>query len=178
MDRNAINHRERIMRRRIRKIKFFLRRILPAVVLILVLILAVAGIRKVINVSKIRSAEENSNVISNETDTDETKITHDVPELEEYVFPFNQMSADWGADDLVGWWHYDIPEKYQKAGGYFPDLVQVYTYCLCKEYNIRYAVAVAVIEAGSGFQYDAESKDGNKGYMQISYKWHSDKMDS
>jgi hypothetical protein len=104
-------------------------------------------------------------------DTEEMERTGDVPDLS---YPFDTMSADWGEDDIAGWYHYEIPSAYQETGGYFPDLVQVYIFCLCREYGLDSSMVFAIIEYESGYHYDAKSSAGAVGYMQIMYKWHGD----
>lgn len=101
---------------------------------------------------------------------------HDCPDLSDMEPPFNSMSMDWGMGDLDGWWRYEIPEAYQRTGGYLPDLVQIYLYCLCKQMDVDYPMVLAMIEVESGYQYDARSADGGIGYMQIRYEAHKDRM--
>lgn len=50
---------------------------------------------------------------------------------------FDTMSADWGGEE-DGFVLYEIPEEYSRTGGYFPEKMQVYTYCVCKQYGVRY----------------------------------------
>lgn len=50
---------------------------------------------------------------------------------------FDTMSADWGGEE-DGFVFYEIPEEYSRTGGYFPEKMQVYTYCVCKQYGVRY----------------------------------------
>ena len=57
-----------------------------------------------------------------------------------FAYPYNLMSCDWGAGDTDGLTLYEIPEEYQRTGGKLPQVVQVYTYCLCREYEIDYNV--------------------------------------
>ncbi|MCC8068034.1 MAG: lytic transglycosylase domain-containing protein, partial [Clostridiales bacterium] len=112
-----------------------------------------------------------------ETETTEEEIVnHDIPDVSGLEYPFNTMSLDWGEDTLDGWYHYDIPTEYEQTGGYFPDAVQVYTYALCKQNNIDYPTVLAMIEVESGYQYDAVSKDGALGYMQLVPKYHSERL--
>ena len=105
------------------------------------------------------------------------EVLHDTPETDGMKAPFNQMSTDWSGNDLNGWWRYTIPDEYSRTGGYLPDLVQVFTFCLCKGNNIRYSLVLALIEAESGYHYDAVSAANDIGYMQVNYKWHMDKME-
>lgn len=109
-------------------------------------------------------------------DVGSVAILHDTPDTDALSYPFNQMSADWAGEDLNGWWRYSIPGDFERTGGYLPDIVQVYTYCLCKQSGIRYSLVLALIEIESGYQYDALSETNDIGYMQVNYKWQQDKM--
>lgn len=106
----------------------------------------------------------------------EATVTHDIPDISDLEFPFTTMSLDWGEDTLEGWWHYDIPEEYEQTGGYLPDAVQVYTYALCAQNGIDYAMVLAIIEAESGYKWDAVSKTGALGYMQVVPSYHSERL--
>ena len=94
------------------------------------------------------------------------------------IYPFNQMSKDWGAEIYEeGFKFFTIPEEYKREGGCFPEVVQVYLWSLCKQRNLDYYMVVALIEHESHYQYDALGDNGNsKGYMQIYEKWHKDRM--
>lgn len=90
---------------------------------------------------------------------------------------FDSMSADWGSDDVEGFVLYELPEEYAKRG-YFPEKMQVYTYCLCKHYDVPYALVIAMIEHESAYVFDATGDGGeSKGYMQIYEKFHTDRME-
>ena len=90
---------------------------------------------------------------------------------------FASMSMDYGGEN-EGFVYYEIPEEYQRTGGYFPIEVQLYTYCLCKQEDVRYALIVAMIERESGYHYDRTGDDGESaGYMQIMQKYHSERME-
>ena len=93
-----------------------------------------------------------------------------------FVYPYNLMSCDWGAGDTDGLTLYEIPEEYQRTGGKLPQVVQVYTYCLCREYEIDYNVILAMIEVESGYRWDAESGMAY-GYMQIVPEFHRERME-
>ncbi len=101
---------------------------------------------------------------------------HDTPDIDGLFYPFNQVSADWSEENLKGWWRYTIPDEFKRTGGYLPDVVQVYTYSLCKQSGIRYSLVLALMEIESGYQYDALSDTNDIGYMQVNYKWQQDKM--
>lgn len=96
------------------------------------------------------------------------------------LYPFNTMSADWGAELYEsGFKYYDIPEEYKQYGGCFPEVVQAYLWSLCNEKGIDYYIAVALIEWESGYHYDANGDSGNsKGYMQVYEKWHKERMEA
>lgn len=121
------------------------------------------------------TAEETETEEETETTT-EMPVTHDIPDVSDLEFPFTTMSLDWGEDTLEGWWHYDIPEEYVQTGGYLPDAVQVYTYALCTQNNLDYAMVLAIIEAESGYKWDAVSKTGALGYMQVVPSLHSERL--
>lgn len=90
---------------------------------------------------------------------------------------FSTMSQDYG-DEIDGFVPYTIPEEYSSRGGYFPEEVQRYTYCLCKQYGVRYSLIVAMIERESGYTYDCIGDDGQSmGYMQIWQSAHTDRME-
>ncbi len=95
-----------------------------------------------------------------------------------YIYPFNTMSADWGSEvEESGFKYFRIPDEYVRAGGCFPEVVQVYLWCLCREKGIDYYTIVALIEIESDYKYNASGDDGNSiGYMQIQKKWHKERM--
>lgn len=95
-----------------------------------------------------------------------------------YVYPFNTMSTDWdGSVYDNGFKLYEIPEEYAREGGCFPEVVQVYLWCLCEQRDIDYYMVVALIERESGYKWDAAGDGGNSvGYMQIGERRHKDRM--
>lgn len=97
-----------------------------------------------------------------------------------YIYPYNTMSADWGAELYEsGFKYYEIPEEYAKEGGCFPEVVQAYLWCLCEQRDIDYYTVVALIERESHYIYNASGDNGaSKGYMQIYEKWHKDRMEA
>ena len=97
--------------------------------------------------------------------------------VEEIAYPFNLISNDWGADDLTGWEPYQIPAEYEKTGGYLPECMQQFIYIICNQNDVDYALVLAIIEVESGYKWDAYSKEGSQGYMQVNVKWHEDRMD-
>lgn len=96
---------------------------------------------------------------------------------EDVQCPFNTMSQDWSGEDLWGWKPYTVPEEYQRTGGAFPEVMQKYTYIICNQSGVDYAVVLALIEAESGYKWDAEGEKADTGYMQIVQKWHEDRME-
>lgn len=108
----------------------------------------------------------------------ETQPLHDTPDTTPLDFPFNAMSMDWGGEDLDGWWHYELPEDYTRTGGYLPDLVQIYTYCLCKQNDVPYSMVLAMIEVESGYRWDVVSTEGAVGYLQIIPRYHAHRLPS
>jgi hypothetical protein len=96
-----------------------------------------------------------------------------------YIYPFNTMSADWGGEVYEsGFKYFTIPEEYKRYGGCFPEVVQVYLWCLCEQRELDYYIVVALIEAESAYKWDAcRSGDNSIGYMQIIEKWHRDRIE-
>lgn len=112
-----------------------------------------------------------------EADTEEA-VNYDIPDVSGLEYPFTTMSLDWDEDALEGWYHYDIPDEYEQTGGYLPDAVQVYAYIRCKQYDIDYPMVLAMIEVESGYKYDAVSRSGAVGYMQVVPSLHSERLGS
>lgn len=113
----------------------------------------------------------------------ETERIHDDGNLtesevnQEETGVFDTMSMDYG-DEAAGFKYYQIPEAYTINGGYLPEEVQIYTYCLCKEKGVRYALILAMIEHESGYEYDCIGDDGESlGYMQVMQRCHEDRME-
>lgn len=94
------------------------------------------------------------------------------------VYPYSTMSTNWGVDIYEqGWKYYEIPSSYKMAGGMFPEVAQVYLWCICKEAGVDYYMVLAMIERESGYRYDATGDSGNsKGLLQVYEKWHKDRM--
>ena len=91
---------------------------------------------------------------------------------------FDTMSEDWSADDVEGFQFYEIPEEYQRIGGYMPEKMQIYTYIVCKNYGVRYELVIALIERESGYVFDKVGDDGHSmGYMQVYEDYHKDRME-
>ena len=81
-------------------------------------------------------------------------IVQTAEETESKYKVFDGMSEDWGSDDLEGFVLYKLPEQYADKG-YFPEKMQIYTRCLCKQNDVPYALVLAIIEHE---------------------KWHTDRM--
>lgn len=95
---------------------------------------------------------------------------------EEEPYPFNTMSQDWGTDDVEGFVFYEIPDEYSSDGGYFPEVMQVYLWCICRDMGMDYEVAVAMIEQESGYHYDEVGRASDSGYFQVVPKYHKERM--
>lgn len=96
------------------------------------------------------------------------------------VYPYSIMSKDWGAEIYEeGYRYYDIPTAYKMSGGMFPEVAQVYLWCICKDAGVDYYMVLALIERESGYRYDASGDNGNsKGLMQIWESNHLDRMEA
>ena len=104
-----------------------------------------------------------------------TAEPREVPIDEQY--PFNTMSRDWEGEDVQGFKPYQIPREYERTGGVFPEVMQIYTYIVCGQAGVDYAVTLALIEVESGYKWDAGGVNDDVGYMQIVRKWHEDRME-
>lgn len=109
-------------------------------------------------------------------DTQEEEPLDAYTDPDNFIEPFNSMSADWGADDVEGFTLYQIPPEYKCSWGKLPGMVQVYTFCLCREYGVDYETVLAIIEKDSGYKWDAKSAVAY-GYMQIIPEYHYDRME-
>ena len=96
------------------------------------------------------------------------------------VYPYSTMSADWGAEVYdEGYTYYEIPRSYAMEGGMFPEVAQVYLWCICKDAGVDYYTVLALIERESGYKWDATGDSGNsKGLMQIQERWHKERMEA
>lgn len=88
-----------------------------------------------------------------------------------------KVTAFWGAADLDGFKEYQIPPEYEKAGGYFPEIAQEYTFVVCSEKGVDYLTVLGVIENETGYRFDALGKDDDTGLMQIIPGWHEGRME-
>lgn len=127
------------------------------------------------------SAEDKPQPESKSSQTAQTIIvpqeTAKTETMEEIAYPFNLMSHDWGGEELEGWEPYQIPAEYEKTGGYLPECMQQFTYIICQQNSVDYALALAIMEVESGYKWDAYCSEGSQGYMQINVKWHEDRME-
>lgn len=95
-----------------------------------------------------------------------------------YEYPWSMMSQDWGCDDVEGFYYHEISEECRAAGGSFPVIAQVYTYIVCKNAGVDYEVVFALIEKESSCVWAAKGDGGSSiGLMQVSEKWHSERME-
>lgn len=186
MSSRASRERARQMRRRVAVAQR-----LGAIVLVLVVVVALMsifrGCGKVDDPTLPPVATESSTEAISTEDLIASSMSYS-PEPEEtltyygdpdnYVYPFNTMSTDWdGSVYDNGFKLYEIPEEYAREGGCFPEVVQVYLWCLCEQRDIDYYMVVALIERESGYKWDAAGDGGNSvGYMQIGERWHKDRM--
>ena len=97
-----------------------------------------------------------------------------------YIYPFNTMSADWGAEVYEeGFKYYRLPSDYQLTGGCLPEVVQVYLWSLCKQKELDYYIMLALIERESSYHWDAfREGDNSIGYFQIIERWHEDRIEA
>lgn len=128
------------------------------------------------NVKEPEQQEEKPETTQVEVIQNPETMTQMTESIEDKYKVFDTMSEDWGSDDLEGFVFCDLPEKYADKG-YFPEKMQIYTRCLCKQNDVPYALVLAIIEYESGYEFDKTGDNGNsKGYMQIYEKWHTDRM--
>lgn len=128
------------------------------------------------NVKEPEQQEKEPEEIQAEVMQNPETMTQTAENIEDKYKVFDTMSEDWGSDDLEGFVFYDLPEQYADKG-YFPEKMQIYTRCLCKQYDVPYALVLAIIEQESGYEFDKTGDGGqSKGYMQIYEKWHTDRM--
>lgn len=166
-------------RRRNRKLEVRIQRgVLVAGVVITVMSITLKGEDKHTDppIAGVHITEKTLAQSSQQVEEQEAKQEHAL----NYVYPYNTMSADWGAEVYEeGFKYYEIPQKYKDAGGCFPEIVQVYLWCECKEYGVDYYTVLALIESESGYHWDKVGDNGNsKGYMQIYEKWHTERMEA
>lgn len=166
------------MKRRIRRIRRALKRagLYNAFHIALIAVLLTGFCVILFNVKEPEQQEEKPETTQAEVIQNPETMTQMTESIEDKYKVFDTMSEDWGSDDLEGFVFYDLPEKYADKG-YFPEKMQIYTRCLCKQNDVPYALILAIIEYESGYEFDKTGDNGNsKGYMQIYEKWHTDRM--
>lgn len=166
------------MKRRIRRIRRALKRagLYNAFHITLIVVLLTGFCVILFNVKEPEQQKKEPEEIQAEVMQNPETMTQTAENIEDKYKVFDTMSEDWGSDDLEGFVFYDLPEQYADKG-YFPEKMQIYTRCLCKQYDVPYALVLAIIEQESGYEFDKTGDGGqSKGYMQIYEKWHTDRM--
>ena len=154
------------------------RRLILAVLVVIVAIIATATIK---GSTGQQEGQERAEIITPEVQFEalesvEASSIREAAPPDRYTV-FDGMSRDWG-DEAEGFVFYEIPPEYEENGGYFPEIMQIYTYCLCRQEGVSYPLIVAMIERESGYKYDCIGDDGgSSGYMQIMEIYHSDRME-
>lgn len=154
------------------------RRLILAFLVVIVAIIATATIKG--NTGQ-QEGQERAEIIETEVQL-ETEKRVETSGISKATLPdryavFDSMSRDWG-DEAEGFVFYEIPPEYEANGGYFPEIMQIYTYCLCKQEGVSYPLIVAMIERESGYRFDCIGDDGrSSGYMQIMEVYHADRME-
>lgn len=150
------------------------------VIAALLAIVFITGICRMISAAtKAEKKPENTlevSAMAAEPETEEKKAVLLPEDPYRTVYPYNTMSADWGGEDVVGFVYYEIPEDYAFYGGLLPQIVQVYTYILCNDYSVNYETVLAMIEIESGYKWNAESRSGALGYMQVIPEYHAERQ--
>lgn len=166
------------MKRRIRRIRRALKRagLYNAFHITLIAVLLTGFCVILFNVKEPEQEKEPEEMQAEVTQNPET-MTQTAESIKDKYKVFDGMSEDWGSDDLEGFVFYELPEQYADKG-YFPEKMQIYTRCLCKQNDVPYALVLAIIEHESGYEFDKVGDGGqSKGYMQIYEKWHTDRME-
>lgn len=175
MDARRVIRRKR-RRRAIRKVaEQHAGKVLALVILVVLiaavwLITAAGGSKEKIPQPENQTQEETQTI----TITQETEEVAATADPDNYEEPFCHMSADWG--DIKGFTLYQIPPEYKINWGKLPEVVQVYTFCLCRDYGVDYETVLAMIETESGYKWDAKSSAAY-GYMQIIPEYHYNRME-
>lgn len=143
------------MKRRIRRIRRALKRagLYNAFHITLIAVLLIGFCVILFNVKEPEQQEEKPETTQAEVIQNPETMTQTAESIEDKYKVFDTMSEDWGSDDLEGFVFYDLPEKYADKG-YFPEKMQIYTRCLCKQYDVPYALVLAIIEYESGYEFD------------------------
>ena len=118
---------------------------------------------------KAEDITEPTEIVSTEVESSTEEIIEEV--TEESTEPETVVVKE------QGFKYYQIPEEYTMYGGSFPEDVQRYLWSQCKERELDYYIAVALIERESGYKSNATGDSGaSKGYMQVQEKWHKARM--
>ena len=143
------------MKRRIRRIRRALKRagLYNAFHITLIAVLLTGFCVILFNVKEPEQQEKEPEEIQAEVMQNPETMTQTAENIEDKYKVFDTMSEDWGSDDLEGFVFYDLPEQYADKG-YFPEKMQIYTRCLCKQYDVPYALVLAIIEQESGYEFD------------------------
>ncbi len=122
------------MKRRIRRIRQALKRagLYDAFHITLIAVLLTGFCVILFNVKEPEQQEKEPEEIQAEVTQNPETMTQTAESIEDKYKVFDTMSEDWGSDDLEGFVFYDLPEQYADKG-YFPEKMQVYTRCLCKQ---------------------------------------------
>lgn len=73
--------------------------------------------------------------------------------------------------------YYKIPSQYEDAD--LSEKLQEYLFEECKDREIKYSIALALIERESGYYSKCSGDNGNsKGYMQVYEKYHKEVMEA
>ena len=154
------------------------RRLILAVLVVIVAIIATATIK---GNTRQQEGQERAKITTPEvqfeaSESVEASSIRETASPDKYAV-FDSMSRDWGGEE-EGFVFYEIPPEYEENGGYFPEIMQIYTYCLCRQEGVSYPLIVAMIERESGYRFDCIGDDGqSSGYMQIMEIYHSDRME-
>lgn len=126
------------MKRRIRRIRRALKRagLYNAFHITLIAVLLTGFCVILFNVKEPEQEKEPEEMQAEVTQNPET-MTQTAESIKDKYKVFDTMSEDWGSDDLEGFVFYDLPEQYADKG-YFPEKMQIYTRCLCKQYDVPY----------------------------------------
>ena len=170
---------ERKRRQKIRRMKM----IAAAVLLLIAVIVAFVLVVKNVSGTKETPLPDATTAAAAEA-TPETEAQYTQQEvfgcelIGTYEYPFNQMSQDWGSDEVKGFYYHEISKDAAAAGSQMPVIMQVYTYIVCQNYGVDYEMVFALIERESWCKWDAAGDGGDSvGYMQIQERRHKDRME-
>lgn len=182
-------------RRREREAKIRKLKMAAAAVLVIVLAITLAVCMKSCRKEKEGAGEDRELVTDQELETGQETAPTVMAEPEQmkenamevygceslygvYEYPWNTMSQDWSCEQVEGFFYHEISDKAKAAGGAFPVIAQVYTYIICRQYEVDYEIVFALIEYESSFRWDASGDGGTSiGLMQIAEKWHRERME-